>query len=80
VPQQALAVDRDEAFKRIGRRRDSSRGERPRDEHGGAVADHAANALFGQRYRSARFEQRVRRLGNVAARIDQCAVEIEDDE
>jgi hypothetical protein len=80
VNEQALAVDVEEAIQRVDGRFDAARGKRTRHERRRAVAHHAADAIFRQPVRAARFEQCVGRVRDVAARIDERAVEVEDDE
>src|SRR5919198_1217333 len=77
VYEQPAVVDGEIALERVGRR-DQPRGrEGARHEGRRPVADHAADCLFGERRAAARCEQLVRRVGDVAPRVDQRAVKIE---
>ena len=79
--QQAAVVDRQEPLERVGRRLDAGA---PRSARATSVAAPSPTMrpmrVLGQRRAAARHEQRVGRVGEVAPRIDERAVEIEDDE
>jgi hypothetical protein len=80
VNEQALAVDVEKTIQRVDWRFDAARGKRTRHERRRAVAHHAADAIVGQPVRTARFVQRIGRVRDVASRIDERAVEVEDDQ
>ena len=81
VLQQPLVVDRQKPFERVGRPLDAARAAtRARSSVGRAVADHPRRSLLGHRRGAARHQQRIGRLGDVLAGIDQRAVEVEDDQ
>ncbi len=80
VQQEPCVVDRQKALERVGRRLETGRGKRAGDERRRPVADHAADRLFGEGPRAARFEQHIRRVGYVTAGIDQRSIEVEHEE
>src|SRR6185503_20533279 len=70
----------EKAFEGVRRRRDPAGLECPGHQRRGAVADHAADARFGQRAGAGGDEQGVGRVGEVAPRIDERAVQVKNDE
>ena len=72
-------VDLEKAIERVGRRRNAGGRERPRDEGRRALADHAADLVLAaaapRTTRAARWP-----IGEVVQRIDERAVQIEDEE
>ena len=65
-------------FARRVRPLEAAGGEGAGDERRGAVAHHAADLIFRQRRAGALDEQRVGRVREIASRIDQRAVEVEN--
>ncbi len=80
MAQEVAVVDREEPFERVGRLLEIARGKGARHERRGAIADHPADPLLGQRRRAAVDEHCVRGIGKITPRVDQRAVQIEDDE
>ena len=80
MTQQPAVVDAQELLEGIGRQRQVRRGERAGNEERRAVAHHPADRLFRMRRAATRLEHGIRRLGNVAPRIDERPVEIEDEQ
>ena len=80
VLQQHRVVARQITLERVGRPFDTARLERARDELCRTVANHGADLILRNRRRSARDDQRVGGVGDITQRIDQRAVEVEDDE
>jgi len=80
VVEQARIVDFQEPRDRIRRFRKSRRGQRAPHEHLRAFAHHLRDRVLRQRRRVELGEQIVDRIGEVAGRIDEGAVEIERDQ
>ena len=78
--QHAAVVDGKEASQGVWRLRGAGCGKRASDERRCAVTHHASDRVLGLRRRAAVAKHLVRRLREVPPRIDQRAVEIEDDE
>src|SRR5690606_35561036 len=76
--QEAAIVEREKALEGRRRRRKARGGKYTRDEHRRPLADHAADGLLGKRRTPLFHEQGVGRLGEIAPRVDEGAVEIED--
>ena len=75
---QPTVVERKKSRERVGRLRAARGREDARDERRRAVANHPADRLLGMRLAPALLEQLVRRFGEIAPRIDQRSVQIEN--
>jgi hypothetical protein len=78
--QEMAIVDREKPIERVGRPFGTTRRKGARNERRCALADHPADLIFGKRIGAARFENRVGGVGDVAARVDERAVEVENDQ
>src|SRR5207248_4844152 len=73
-----LVIDREESIERVGRRLTMRLLERAPDERRGALADQPSNRFLRERLRAARGEQPIHRVRQIAARVDERTVEIEN--
>lgn len=77
--QESAVVDREKARERIGRQPPACRLEDARDQRRRAIADHPPDGVLWQRRTAVFREQRISGLREIAPRINQCAVEIENE-
>ena len=80
MTQQAAVVNLEEASQGAGGLDVAGRRERARDQRRGAVADHPADGFLGVGRGAALLQELICRLGEIAARVDERAIEVEDDE
>lgn len=80
VAQQATVVHPQETLQRIGRLKHPRGREGAGDERRGAVTNHPTNGFFAVSSPAAFLEDQVSRIGQIPARVDERAVEVEDDE
>ena len=79
--QETPIVDGEKRAERLTERRiDRRRAKRARHELGRAVADHRDDRLDTERRRAVRRQQLVGAFGQIQTRVDERAVEVEDDE
>ena len=80
VCEEPCVVDREKTIERVGRRRNTCGRKCARDERRRAVADHPADSVRFERLRATGDEHGIDGFGNVAARVDEGAVQVEHDE
>jgi len=79
VVQQPLVVDGQKALQRVWRPFDAGGLQRADDERGGSVANHSSDVFLGDRRGAVRHQELVGGVCDVAPRIDQRAIQVEDE-
>ena len=78
--QQATVIKRQESRKGVDGLQHRRCGEYTGDQRGRPIANHAADRFFSKRRCAAFLEEPIRRLGEIAPRINECSIQIKNDQ